>query len=136
MQPNKMNAKARQTSSKVTVVVELLQCEIPFSQQEVENTMMTQYRLRHTNAILLSGQRCFSGENKQVFEFCCGGYKGWTRMVDHLHDQENVAMTSQGGADIDPTCIDMCIRHERFKWSAVNCKNTQELKPVAVNFVN
>ena len=71
-----------------------------------------QLRLTARNAIMMSGQCSMSGDQARIFEFCCGGFKGWTRAMDILTKHEHLNLQSLGGVDNDPTCVDMCTKHE------------------------
>ena len=107
----KILKKALLASSQIVIIGELLRCDIPWSHYPPPESPVSQFRLRNLNAILLSGQRCLSGDNLRIFEFCCGGFKGWSRITKYLQEREKLPFQCIGGVDNDPTCIDMCRRH-------------------------
>ena len=102
----KLLNKAMRTGSKVVLIGDMVTCEGETSEGNL------QFRLTNQNALMMSGQCSMSGDQVRIFEYCCGGFKGWTRTMDILNEHEHLNMQSLGGVDIDPTCVDMCTRHE------------------------
>ena len=60
--------KAYLTGSTITIIGDLLQCEIPCSHAVPQEPPFEQFRLRNLNSILMSGQRSMSGDNLKIFE--------------------------------------------------------------------
>ena len=129
----KIIRKACMTSSLITIIGDLLQCEISCSAVPPHDTPFQQFRLRNLNAILISGQRSMSGDNLRIFEFCCGGFKGWSRAAEYLKDNEQIPYQCVGGVDNDPTCIDMCIRHSNLTWRPCKRNMSKHLSPFEVD---
>ena len=128
----KILRKACMTSSLITIIGDLLQCEISCSAVPPQDPTYQQFRLRNPNAILISGQRSMSGDNLKIFEFCCGGFKGWSRAADYLNENEQIPYQCVGGVDNDPTCIDMCIRHSNLTWKPCKRNTSTHLSPFGV----
>ena len=102
----KLLNKALKTGSKVVLLGDMVTCG-----GETESGI-AQLRLTNRNAIMMSGQCSMSGDQVCIFEYCCGGFKGWTRAMDILTRHERLNMQSLGGVDMDPTCVDMCTKYE------------------------
>ena len=102
--------KALQQSSKITIVGNLLQNEPNWNigDQRGKEQGMRDFKLRHTNAIMLAGQISMSGDNMRIFEFCCGGLEGWSRSAKYRHDNNEIDITSQEEWTLTPpvwTCV-------------------------------
>ena len=102
----KLLKRALRLGSKVVLLGDLVTCG---SENDVG---CVQLQLTARNAIMMSGQCSMSGDQARIFEFCCGGFKGWTRAMDILTKHEHLNLQSLGGVDNDPTCVDMCTKHE------------------------
>ena len=98
--------RALKLGSKVVLLGEMLACG------SVTDSGCAQLRLTTRNAIMMSGQCSMSGDQVRIFEYCCGGFKGWTGAMDILTKHEQLNLQSLGGVDTDPTCVDMCTKHE------------------------
>ena len=112
-QPDKLTSRwtkllnrASKMGSKVVLLGDLETCG------SVTETSCVHFRLTSRNAIMMSGQCSMSGDQVRIFEYCCGGFKGWTRAMDILTKHENLNLQSVGGVDSDSTCVDMCTKHE------------------------
>ena len=95
----KLLKRALRLGSKVVLLGDLVTCG---SENDVG---CVQLQLTARNAIMMSGQCSMSGDQARIFEFCCGGFKGWTRAMDILTKHEHLNLQSLGGVDNDPTCV-------------------------------
>ena len=71
----KLLNKAMRTGSKVVLIGDMVTCEGETSEGNL------QFRLTNQNALMMSGQCSMSGDQARIFEYCCGGFKGWTRTM-------------------------------------------------------
>ena len=102
----KLLNRALKLGSKVVLLGDLETCG------SMTESSCVQLRLTSRNAIMMSGQCSMSGDQVRIFEYCCGGFKGWTRAMDILTKHEHLNLQSAGGVDSDSTCVDMCTKHE------------------------
>ena len=89
----KLLHKAMRTGSKVVLIGDMVTCEGEPPQGNL------QFRLTNQNALMISGQCSMSGDQACIFEYCCGGFIGWTRTMDILNEHEHLNMLSLGGVD-------------------------------------
>ena len=102
----KLLNRALKLGSKVVLLGDLETCG------NTTESSCVQLRLTSKNAIMVSGQCGMSGDQVRIFEYCCGGFKGWTRTMDILTKHEHLNLQGVGRVDSDPTCADMCTKHE------------------------
>ena len=88
------SSAGRRTRDLLSRLRALLKCEHG-SEKEFHGVQRVDcFWMRNSNAILMSGQLSFSGNETIFFVFCCGGYKGWSRVADYLHEHEGLAISS------------------------------------------
>ena len=87
--------RALKLGSKVVLLGDMLTCG------SETDAGFTQFRLTNRNAIMMSGQCSMSGDQARIFEYCCGGFKGWTRAMDILTKHEQLNLQSGRTKDRD-----------------------------------
>ena len=96
----KLLNRALKLGSKVVLLGDLETCG------SMTESSCVHLRLTSRNAIMMSGQCSMSGDQVRIFEYCCGGFKGWTRAMDILTKHEHLNLQSAGGVDSDSTYVE------------------------------